>query len=75
MKCDNVKWYPDYQEIKAFDNAVENFIDLFCADTNCKGGYEFVRIGEEYNDIETESEGDVAWLLSVYRSVEVNLKF
>jgi hypothetical protein len=28
----HVKWYPDYEEVKAFDEAVSKFIEMFCKD-------------------------------------------
>lgn len=52
--CLGVKWYEDYPEVKAhtwlYQYAVERWGD--------KTAYHFIRIGEEYGDIEDESDGE-----------------
>ena len=48
---DGVKWYSDYDEVKAF-----NAIWELASNTEGLSGY-FVRIGEEYDDIETDCFG------------------
>ena len=52
FSVEDVKWYPDYEAVKAFDAIWE-----LASNTEGISGY-FVRIGEEYNDIETDSFGD-----------------
>jgi hypothetical protein len=51
----DVKWYPSYPDVKAFEDAFNKFVEL----SNSEGSNwmcEFVRIGEELEDIEcTES--------------------
>lgn len=71
FECDNVKWYDDYDDVKAFGAAANKFIEVFCTDANDtpQGAYEFMRIGEDYEDIAVEREGDHDWLLECNRSI------
>lgn len=75
----NVKWYSDYEEVKAFNEAVENYLGLMHmgaedGDDPPKFSYEFVRIGENYEDIETDYHGDhCEYMLSVSRSITVDV--
>ena len=68
---DNVKWYDDYEEIKAFNAAVSKFIEMFCEDGHegVQGAYEFMRVGEQYDDIESDCCGDYDNLLEVRREI------
>lgn len=67
---DNVKWYDDYEEVKAFDAAVKKFIDLFCKEESItRGAFEIMRVGEEYNDIESDCYGDYDNLLDLKREI------
>ena len=67
---DNVKWYPDYEEVKAFDAAMRKFIDLFCEEESVtRGAFEIMRVGEEYNDIESDCYGDYDNLLELKREI------
>lgn len=66
----HVKWYPDYDEVKAFDAAVENFVEMFCEDEDgVQGAYEFMRTGESYDDIETDEQGAYDGLLELNREI------
>lgn len=76
---ENTKWYSDYDEVKAFNEAVEKYLGLMNMDAN-EGDdppmffYEFVRIGENYDDIETEYYGDnCEYILGVSRSVTMDI--
>lgn len=70
----SVKWYDDYEEVKAFDTAVRRYLRLM-QNTDAGDGapsfcYEFVRVGEDYDDIHVEHEGvDCGWLLGVHREI------
>jgi hypothetical protein len=68
---EDVKWYPDYDEVKAFDEAVSKFIEMFCNDLSVgvKGAYEFMRVGENYEDIESDCCGDYDNLLELKREI------
>jgi hypothetical protein len=77
----NTKWYADYEEVEAFDAAVHTYLKLvhnssveqqdvpeFC--------YEFVRIGENYDDIDAEYEGiSCEWLLGVNREITCDVRY
>lgn len=70
----SVKWYDDYNDVKAFNAAVDKFLQLVNADrTNDDTPiflYEFVRLGENYEDIVTDYEGyDCECLLGVTREI------
>jgi hypothetical protein len=76
----DTKWYEDYDEVKAFNKAADNFKDLIVGFNNSSVEdqpmfcYEFVRIGENYEDIETDHCGDhCEFILNVYRSVSIDV--
>lgn len=72
---ENTKWYSDYEDVKAFDAAVDKFLMLVNNDLGVETDapsftYEFVRVGESDDDIETEYAGlDCEWLLGVSRAI------
>jgi hypothetical protein len=63
-----MKWYPSYPDVQGFEEAIRKFEKL--SDGGDKWLWEFVRLGEEVEDVEerccTESEG----FLYVVRSIE-----
>ena len=73
VEWDSVKWYDSYSDVQDFNSFVSNYITLFCAikEGKINGCYEFVRIGENYEDIEVQREGDYNFVLEINRSVEV----
>ena len=75
LECDDVKWYDDSPDVKKFNNAAQAFIDLFCTDQDevPEGAYEFMRIGEEYEDIESISQGSCAYFLDCSRSIGIGV--
>lgn len=68
---DNVKWYDTYPEIQAFDEAVSKFIEMFCEDghESVQGAYEFMRVGESYEDFESDCCGNYDNLLELKREI------
>jgi len=58
---ESVKWYEDFDDVKAFDAAVEKYLELVHVDEANNDTptflYEFVRVGENYEDIVTDYEG------------------
>lgn len=69
---DDVKWYESYADIVEFENIAQTFRTEFCNDADRMAAYEFVRIGEEVADIETEYEGlDCEFRLNVSRAIDV----
>lgn len=66
------KWYPDYDSIKMLEKLFDEYRGAFC-----EGGYdaayafEFVRVGESYDDIETNEAGHSEGRLRVDRSIRI----
>jgi hypothetical protein len=50
MSCDDVKWYTDFDDVKAWHKMLINAEEQGL-------NYEFVRVGEESDDIECEQGG------------------
>lgn len=74
FEAQSVKWYDDYNDVKAFNAAVDRYLELVNADRANDDTptflYEFVRLGENYEDIVTEYEGfDCECILGVTRSI------
>ena len=74
---ENVKWYPDYADVKAFETAREKFVELFCEanrETDHRvGAVEIMRVGENYDDIEYDEWGAYEGLLECVRSIRVDI--
>lgn len=68
FKIDDVKWYESYLDVQDFMHMLREIEDL-------EGyNYEFMRVGEDTEDIETRHSGDdVDYVLRVNRSIEVDL--
>jgi len=65
---EDVKWYESYPDVIAFTTMLENLQEI-------EGyNYEFLRVGEDDHDIESNSHGDQReGILRVNRSIEVDL--
>jgi hypothetical protein len=77
FECDDVKWYESYPDVQAFDAAQGKFIDLCNAEVS-EGtptfNYEFIRIGEDYDDVDVTREGIAGeYLLEVSRSISMEV--
>ena len=70
---DQTKWYPSYPEVQAFETFMEKFMELADGDEgkDLEWACEFVRIGEESEDVEIRLSGDAKYVLNLVRSVEV----
>lgn len=72
----DVKWYDSYPEVQAFEAFWDKFMEL--AEEPEEGGdpifwaCEFMRIGEEDDDVEQKSSRNCEWLLYLQRSIEIN---
>ena len=62
------KWYPSYPEIQGFEQAMAKFEKL--ADEGDKWNWEFVRLGEEVEDVEERHSYNSENLIYVVRSIE-----
>ena len=75
--CSDVKWYETYPDVQKFEVAVNKFIDL-CNDEVGEDtptfNYEFVRIGEDLDDVDVVREGiNYEYLVEVRRSISVEV--
>jgi len=66
---DDVKWYPSYKDVQAFETMLYEFggdIPGYCT--------EFIRIGEETDDVECQYTGDNnEYYLQVRREIDCNV--
>jgi hypothetical protein len=65
FSANSVKWYDSYPEI-------ERFIKFLAEVRDLEYEYEFIRIGEEDDDVEEDSTGDAQGFMYVSRTIEVN---
>ena len=61
----SVKWYDSFPE-------VDRFVKFLGEVRELEYEYEFIRIGEDADDVEEDSTGDANSYLSVSRSIEVS---
>ena len=72
FKLDNVKWYDSYPEVKAFQRFVSNFLEFTKgSDDSTQWAYEFLRVGEDSNDIQEMYSEGAEHILSLSWHVEV----
>ena len=68
FSLEDVKWYPSYPDVHGFERAIENFEKL--SDGGHAWLWEFVRLGEEVEDVEDRHSYQADGLLHVVRSIE-----
>lgn len=68
FKMEDVKWYDNHPEVQRFMHMLDEIGDI-------EGfNYEFIRVGEDANDIVAQEGGAcVEYILTVTRSIEVDL--
>jgi hypothetical protein len=66
FEMQDVKWYEGYEDVTAFNAMLIEVTELgYCS--------EFVRVGEETDDIESRYEGEgVKYLLNVQRTITID---
>jgi hypothetical protein len=71
--ANNVKWYESYPEIQEFNEFAGKFLKLLAENERARPtwAYEFVRIGEEMNDIEEERSENAEFILCVSRDIQL----
>lgn len=74
--ADNIKWYESYPEIQEFNEFAEKFVVFSeskegMPEKQLSWAYEFVRLGEEANDIEEERSNNADFILCVRREIEL----
>ena len=67
----NVKWYESYPDVQGFEQALKKFEKL--ADEGDKWLWEFVRLGENLDDVEERNSYNSEPLLYVSRSIESDI--
>ena len=70
FSCESVKWYGSYPDVAAFVKCVEAYTDLINGETEIPWVYEFIRVGEDTDDIESEHEGNCDYVLQVRREID-----
>ena len=77
LECEDVKWYESYPDVQSYEKAADKFIELCNAEVSEDTptfNYEFVRIGEDYDDVEVVREGIACeYILEVSRGVMVEV--
>ena len=70
---EDVKWYDSYSDVIQFNKFIKAFVELADDDeSKLTWAYEFVRFGEELNDIEVTDSNGADNVLHVYRGVDLN---
>jgi hypothetical protein len=80
---DGVKWYDSYEEVSAYTKAFNEWDDMFADpdDPSAQEGlqadpifhYEFMRIGEDYEDVEYHQSCGADHALNMSREVYIDL--
>lgn len=78
IEADYLKWYESYSDVKRYKDAEAAFIELCNNELRLENTptflYEFVRIGEDYDDVDVVREGICPeFLLEINRSVHVEV--
>jgi len=70
----DVKWYDTYKDVIEFNEMVKRFKKLADGDgSELTWAYEFVRIGEDTNDIESDESDGADNVLNISRVVDINI--
>lgn len=68
------KWYESYADIQRLEKLFNDFKETFCGDEiqyECDFAYEFMRVGENYDDIETYQAGASMSRISLSRCIRI----
>ena len=68
----SIKWYESYEDIDRWDNEFLEFDKLCDPETN-QFAAEFIRVGEDSEDIEERGAGDIYGCLSAYTVIEADV--
>lgn len=67
------KWYESYSDIQRLEKLFADFKEMFCHQgTNSLYAYEFIRVGENYSDVETDEAGAYVGRLSLSRCIRID---
>jgi len=75
---DGVKWCDSYEEVDAYNKAFNEWDDMFADDGDPKHTdpifhYEFMRVGEDYEDVEYHQSCGADHALNMSREVYIDL--
>lgn len=69
VRYEDVKWYDGYTHVVEVNKAIESFVSTFEANDTDNVAYEYVRIGEETEDIEEDRSDYCDYRLGVSREI------
>jgi len=71
FSAESTKWYDQYTEVMAYNKFVGAYTELLegDGDVGLPWVYEFIRIGEDDDDIETTQAGDAHYVLQARREI------
>jgi len=69
----SIKWYESHPIVKFVNGIIEQFIETFLNDPVTTEAYEFMRIGESYEDTKERAGGDTQGFLRLERSIEIDV--
>ena len=77
LEIDSIKWYEGYEEVDVYTRAFSKWDTMFIDEYEPEQGsifhYEFVRFGEDYEDIVYDRSVDSDMILGVDRNAYVNV--
>jgi hypothetical protein len=69
FKASDVKWYDSYPDVKAMEDCVTTFNETFGENNKTELAFDYIRLGEEYEDIEVRYSDHSYNILNVNREV------
>ena len=72
---EGVKWYDSYEEVDAYNKAFSKWEDMFRDEEEPEAPlfhFEFMRVGEEYEDVQYECSNYSAHVLNLSREVYID---
>jgi len=73
FQANNIKWYEyDDEVIKAVMRSLDEFENLFSDEQDTpEGAYDYIRIGEDDDDVDQRHIGNAEYLVSLQRSIYI----
>ena len=77
LEIDSIKWYEGYEEVDVYTRAFSKWDTMFIDEYEPEQGsifhYEFVRFGEDYEDIVYDRSVDSGMILNIERRAYVSI--
>lgn len=74
FNINGVKWYDDYEDVKAVHDALDEFEELFVEEGDTpEGAYEFIRIGEDDDDTVQRRSNNAEYLIGLSRNLYIEV--